>query len=102
MRSIDFRSARGAFPLHPPRIHGRMQMLQYWTLADIARELGITRERARQIWDKGRGWKHDAEDRAGRPLFRECPVMPEQDPRGRPRVGEPALKDPQRTHQRKQ
>jgi len=73
---------------------------KYWTLSDIARQLGISRERTRQLWDKGHGWNHDAEDLAGRPLFLKCPEMPELAKPGRPRIGEPALKSPPKKRQK--
>lgn len=69
---------------------------KYWTLSDVARELGVSRERARQLWNKGQGWNHDAEDLAGRPLFLKCPEMPKLVKSGRPRVGEAALHAPQK------
>ena len=66
----------------------RARVDTFYTLSDIARAYGITRQRAGQLYQE-QGWKSD-DTRSGFPLFRKIPRRPEKIKSGRPRISETA------------
>ena len=49
-------------------------MRKIWTIAQIARAFGFSRQRAQQLTAQGR-IKHDLEDQGGVPYFSKPPVI---------------------------
>ncbi len=61
-------------------------MKKIYTMSDVARELGVSKERVR-VWWSGGGEKsrmpHDIEDQTGRPYWSKVPQHPVAIPPGR-------------------
>ena len=53
-----------------------------YTMAQLAREFKVTRERVRVWWNEGR-LPHDIEDQSGRPYWSSVPKYPTKSPPGR-------------------